>query len=84
MLRIKAKQTNEHKVKGYRSNTVFISRIKGLCFPICFPVCFQRYVVAGNTKSSNEQKLKAKHTNEVKLKVRKFNTQKLKAKQSNE
>lgn len=63
MLRVKAKQTNEQKIKGYRSNTDFISRIKGLCFPICFPACFQKYVRAGKVKISNEQKLKAKQEN---------------------
>ena len=52
------------KVKAKQSNTDFISRIKGLCFPICFPACFQRNCGVGKVKQDNETKLKAKQTNE--------------------
>ena len=82
MLRIKAKRINESKVKGYSSNTDFISRVKGVCFPFCFPFCFQR-VGKGNIKTSNESKLKSKQENEVKIKIKTSNEQKLKAKKEN-
>ena len=62
-MKVKAKQSNECKVKAKQSSTDFISRVKGVCFPFCFPFCFQRNVGKSNIKTSNEQKLKVKQEN---------------------
>ena len=83
MLKVRGKQSNENKIKGYPSKTDFIGRVKGLCFPLCFPLCFQRDVGAGKVKVSNETKLKSKRTNEEKIKVKVSNEHKLKVKQEN-
>jgi len=64
MIKVKAKQTNETKIKGYSYSIDFISKIKGLCFPLCFPLCFQRNRGIGKVKQDNDDKFKVKQNNE--------------------
>lgn len=52
------------KVKAKQSNTDFISKVKGLCFPICFPACFQKDRGAAKIKQDNNDRFKVKQTNE--------------------
>ena len=61
------------KLKAKQSNTDFISKVKGLCFPICFPACFQRDRGIGKVKQDNESKFKVKQDNESKFKVKQSN-----------
>ena len=42
------------KLKAKQSNTDFVSRVKGLCFPICFPACFYHDKGIAKVKQSNE------------------------------
>ena len=61
------------KLKAVQKNTDFISRIRGLCFPICFPACFQRDCGIGKVRQDNEGKLRVKQSNEGKLRVKQSN-----------
>ena len=58
------KNANETKLVGCSSGADFISRIKGLCFPICFPACFQKNVGVGKIKKLNATKLVSEQSNE--------------------